>query len=379
MKKGWEYTTLAEACNIEYGTRVVQKRDGGTIYPVYGGGGATFRIDTYNRENRLVVGRFAMSAQCTRYVSGKFFLNDSGLTVSPKKESGLSQRLLDVILLASNDLIYSFGRGSAQRNLNTDEFKKMPISYPRTLPEQEEIVRYLDAAFAKIDELKKIAEQQLSESKALFQKALTEYLSPKKGWEQKKLGELTSKIGSGATPKGGKRIYLDEGVSLIRSMNVLYNAFKYQDLAHIDDISAKQLSGVEIFEKDVLFNITGASIARCCIVPSNIIPARVNQHVCILRPLEQIIPQFLCYTMISPLHQRELLQIGESASTRQALTKADLENHSIPLPPLPEQQAIVAKLDTISAHCRQLEENYRQTIALCDDLKQKILKQVFEE
>ena len=65
---------LGEVCDINYGTRVVQKKDGGSIYPVYGGGGATFRMDTYNREDCLVVARFAMSPKCTRIVKGKFFL-----------------------------------------------------------------------------------------------------------------------------------------------------------------------------------------------------------------------------------------------------------------------------------------------------------------
>ena len=76
MKHDWEIKRLDDACEVEYGTRVVQKKDGGKIYPVYGGGGATFFMDTFNREDCLVVARFAMSAQCTRFVEGKFFLND---------------------------------------------------------------------------------------------------------------------------------------------------------------------------------------------------------------------------------------------------------------------------------------------------------------
>src|ERR1700674_3322153 len=75
---------LGEVCNVDYGTRVVQKRDGGSVYPVYGGGGATFKLDSFNREDCMVISRFGMSEQCTRFVSGKFFLNDSGLTVVPK-------------------------------------------------------------------------------------------------------------------------------------------------------------------------------------------------------------------------------------------------------------------------------------------------------
>ena len=80
----WQTKPLEEVCNVEYGTRVVQKRDGGKGFPVYGGGGATFEMDGFNREDRLVIARFGMSEECTRFIAGQFYLNDSGLTVSPK-------------------------------------------------------------------------------------------------------------------------------------------------------------------------------------------------------------------------------------------------------------------------------------------------------
>jgi len=77
-------STIGELCNVEYGTRVTRKKDGGKIYPVYGGGSETFFIDKTNRKNKVVIARFAMSEKCTRFIKGNFFLNDSGLTLSPK-------------------------------------------------------------------------------------------------------------------------------------------------------------------------------------------------------------------------------------------------------------------------------------------------------
>ena len=101
---------------MEYGTRVVKKRDGGTKFPVYGGGGETFAMDTFNREDRVVIGRFGMSPLCTRLVHGKFFLNDSGLTLSPKN-GDLFQRYMDYWAFAHNDVIFALGKESAQKNL----------------------------------------------------------------------------------------------------------------------------------------------------------------------------------------------------------------------------------------------------------------------
>ena len=93
MRINWKAKKLDDACNVAYGTRVVNKRDGGSVFPVYGGGGATFFMDEYNRENCMVVARFAMSEKCTRFISGKFFLNDSGLTVLPKSKKKNNARI----------------------------------------------------------------------------------------------------------------------------------------------------------------------------------------------------------------------------------------------------------------------------------------------
>ena len=260
----------------------------------------------------------------------------------------------------------------------TDNIVKNYIIPIPPLSEQQSIVDYLDSAFAKIDAMKANAEKALNEAKALFQASLKEMLEPKEGWEEKKLGALTSKIGSGATPKGGRKVYIDEGCHLIRSMNVQYNEFKYEELAHITDDAANQLKGVEIQENDVLFNITGASIARCCVVPDDVLPARVNQHVSILRLKQEVLPRFLSYILNSPKHQRELLKIGEAGSTRQALTKTDLENHVIHYPNLDCQTNLLNTLDSFKSKVDRLQENYEKISQECDALKQAILRQVFE-
>jgi type I restriction enzyme S subunit len=129
---------LDEVAHVNYGTRVTRKKNGGTIYPVYGGGGETFRLDTYNREDCTIVSRFAMSEECVRFVEGKFFLNDSGLTVETKTDS-LLQEYLDKFLFSQMRKIYSLGRGTAQKNLEVDAFRKMEIPVP-SLEKQLRIV-----------------------------------------------------------------------------------------------------------------------------------------------------------------------------------------------------------------------------------------------
>src|SRR4051812_9516291 len=97
------------------------------------------------------------------------------------------------------------------------------------------------------------------------------------------LGSITTKIGSGATPRGGKESYKADGISLIRSMNVYDFNFNWKELALIDESQANKLRNVVVKKNDILLNITGASVCRCCIVPNDVLPARVNQHVAIVR------------------------------------------------------------------------------------------------
>ncbi len=122
-------------------------------------------------------------------------------------------------------------------------------------------------------------------------------------WKQFKLGTICKKIGSGATPTGGKEAYLDSGeYALIRSQNVLDFTFSYDGLAYINEIQASKLNNVTIEKDDVLFNITGDSVARVCQVPNHILPARVNQHVSILRPQNDILLNtFLKYYLLNPI------------------------------------------------------------------------------
>ena len=120
-KHPWPMVRLGDVCEIEFGTRVRRKDSRGGDYPVYGGGGATFCWDTYNREDQCIVSRFAMSEECVRFVKGKFFLNDSGLSV----RSGitkLSQTYLDWVLYSKQPDIYALGRGAAQKNLDVEQF-----------------------------------------------------------------------------------------------------------------------------------------------------------------------------------------------------------------------------------------------------------------
>jgi type I restriction enzyme S subunit len=204
--------TIEELCNVEYGTRVVRKKDAGTIYPVYGGGGETFFLDTFNREDRVVVARFAMSEKCTRRVSGKFALNDSGLTLSPKKPEILSQDFLDYLVLNLNDQIYKSARGTAQKNLDVPAFRLIKVSYPDSLEEQQKIVEKLDGAFAEIADL----EMRIDLLKNFISEMESSTLNSVLANSKRKL-----RIGDICTVTSSKRVfkseYVEDGIPFYRT------------------------------------------------------------------------------------------------------------------------------------------------------------------
>ena len=168
-------------------------------------------------------------------------------------------------------------------------------------------------------------------------------------WRDVVLGDVCTKIGSGATPRGGKHVYLEEGpYTLIRSQNVYNDGFHRDGLASIGERHADELKNVEVFQDDVLLNITGDSVARVCQVAPNVLPARVNQHVAIIRPDSvNLDAGYLRYCLVTPEMQTLLLSWAGSGGTRNALTKGMIESLEIPLPALSEQRAIAHILGTL--------------------------------
>ena len=234
--------------------------------------------------------------------------------------------------------------GSIERRRRTTQtvFLDAPVARP-PLEEQRRIVDLVSSVDTYIDAL----EHQADSARTVRNAVLDEQLQSTTSSPTKLLKDLTTKIGSGATPRGGEAVYQETGVSLIRSQNVHNGQFIHEGLVAINDFAATALDGVTVAENDVLINITGASVARACIVDSSVLPARVNQHVAILRTdSNQLLPGFLLRVLLGKRINSFLLDISGSGTTRQAITKAQLESVEVFVPTLSEQRRIV---DTVSS------------------------------
>ena len=174
--------------------------------------------------------------------------------------------------------------------------------------------------------------------------------------------DICTKIGSGATPTGGKEAYKGGDYALVRSQNVLDYTFTTSGLAYINETQAKKLDGVKVEVGDVLLNITGDSVARACIIPDEILPARVNQHVAIIRANNQYaLNEYLLYFL--QYNKQYLLSISQGGGTRSAITKKMIEDIDIDLPSLEDQTAIVNIINSISKKIeinQQINDNLEQ-------------------
>ena len=350
MRHGWDYKKLGDSCVIEYGTRVVQKKDGGTIYPVYGGGGETFRMDKYNRENCLVVARFAMSRTCVRYVTGKFFLNDSGLSINAGKE--LLQSYLNHHILHLNDDIYNLGKGAAQRNLDVKSLRNLIIAIP-PLSTQLSIVSELD----KINELIRLKKEQLKDydnlAQSIFYEMFGDPVVNEKGWEVKKLGEVAM-IKTG--PFGSmlhKEDYITGGIPLINPMHIQnFKAVPDKDFS-ISKEKAAELCDYQLKINDVIFARRG-DIGRCAVISDKEAGYLCGTGSLFVRFERKLSSIYTMYVVRTTSFIKELVSKAKGA-TMLNLNSSTMENLRFPIPPLPLQQAFSQRIELIEKQKAEIQ------------------------
>ena len=315
---------------------------------------------------------FGDHTRCIKYINKPFYIGADGVKILKIKLEKANYKYWYYALKNIN--IPNTGYNRHFKWLKGLSFKK------HTLIEQQKIVDKLDIISVLINQRQLQLKLLDDLIKARFVEMFGNPILNDKRWRMDKLKKITYKIGSGATPKGGKESYVEDGISLIRSMNVHDNRFIYNELAHITDVQASQLKNVIVNENDVLFNITGASITRTCIVPLDVLPARVNQHVCIIRPDKNINAIFLCHLLQSNVLKSQLIDIGESnGATRQAITKQQLEQLMIICPPIELQNQFADFVKEVDKSKFEVKKSLEKTQQLYESLMQKYFGQRDEE
>ena len=195
--------------------------------------------------------------------------------------------------------------------------------------------------------------RQLETLDALRKSIIHSYFADHCGEINERVKDVAAKITSGVTPDGGSAGYLDSGVPLLRSQNVHFDGLRLDDVAYIPEETHAGMRGSQLKPRDVLLNITGASIGRCTFVPDVFGEGNVNQHVCVIRSGPRIDHRFLAAFLSSPMGQDQIFSTFTGAS-RQGLSHSDLGLIRLPFPKLSVQREIVAKIEQHDLKQRRL-------------------------
>jgi len=276
-------------------------------------------------------------------------------------------------------------RGAVGQQRVPDDFLKsyeIPIPFPndsvRSLETQRRIVLRLESLLAEVKSARELQESVNADVNIVFNafsKQVFEEIESK--YDKHILLSLTTKIGSGSTPRGGKSVYLSSGIPFVRSLNVRWNEFTHEELAYITEDTHQRMISTEVKPGDVFLNITGASIGRSCCAPEQICPANVNQHVMIIRPIhERLRSRFLMYWLTSPNTQDFILNT-QAGATRQALTKAQVQNLNIPMPSTEIQDYFVNYLDQVLSDVGEMKKTSTNQEESLQEIEQSFLAQAF--
>lgn len=268
------------------------------------------------------------------------------------------------------------------KNIAFFDFGNTYLPFP-PLSEQQRIAFYLDSKCSKIDDIiekqQSVIEKLKSYKQSIITEAVTKGLNPDvpmkdsgvewigevpREWKVCKVGYFTKKIGSGKTPKGGAEIYSKKGILFLRSQNIYDTGLKLDDATYISEAIDLEMSATRVLKDDILLNITGGSIGRCCIYPFEE-TANVNQHVCIIRVNQNIIsPQFMHYLWVSNIGKISI-DICQTGSNREGMNFNQISKTFFPLPFVDEQKEICDYLDQ---KCSAIDSTIANKQALIEKL-----------
>ena len=371
MKQGWEIKKLGEVCDIINGRnqKSVECTDGD--YPIYGSGGIMgYASHFLCNAGTTIIGRKG-TINKPIYVEEPFWNVDTAFGLQPKNT--LNSKLLHYFCLYFDFL--KLNKGTTIPSLVKADLLQIDIPVP-SLAEQKRIVEILDREFERIDALKANAEQNLQHAKDLFQSALKQELQPQEGWETKTIGEIAELKGGKRVPKGYKLEIEPTGYPYIRVAD--FNDNGTVDLDDIHYISEKVYEGIKrytITTNDVYISIAG-TIGKSGIIPEDLNGANLTENACRLVFKEEVDKKYIYYCTISSDFKEQIAKLTmQAAQPKLALTR--LATATLNLPSVGTQREIVALIDNLNERRKALEENYKKTIALCDDMKQALLRKAF--
>ena len=274
---------------------------------------------------------------------------------------------------AYKDFIAALSDGANINNLKFSDLQRFPVPIP-PLPEQHRIVAILDEAFDGVATARANAEKNLHNARDLFESHLQSVFTQRgEGWLEARLQDVCEKITDGThqTPK-----YFDDGVIFLSSRNVTSGKINWDNIKYIDTTQHLEMhKRVAPRRDDILLAKNGTTGVAAIVDRDEVFDIYVS--LALLRSRGAVRPRFLLYFINSPVAKsqfnKRLKGVGvpnlHLQEIRQVLMGFPLD--------LGQQDAIVARLDTLNAEVERLESLYQRKLAALDALKQSLLHQAF--
>ncbi|WP_035673257.1 restriction endonuclease subunit S [Flavobacterium sp. 83] len=279
--------------------------------------------------------------------------------------------LFNFLLKHENEIVGN--TGAVFNSINKAQIEAIKIPLP-PLEEQQQIVSILDETFQAIDQAKANAEQNLQNSKELFESSLQNIFSNgDKGWEEKKLKDI-GKAQTGTTPKTAEKDNYGNFIPFIKPADV---DFKSDGSIRYDNVglTEKGLKSTRLMPKNsILMVCIGATIGKVGFVDRDVTS---NQQINSFTVSKDFYPKFFYYALRSKNFYDSVIKSSAQA-TLPIINKGKWETLSLKFPKsLTEQQAIAKKLDILQVETKKLEAIYIKKIADLEELKKSILHKAF--
>lgn len=360
IESKWPLEKIKNLIDINYGERIVKSETSGKEYPVYGGGGETFRTSKYNREDSFVISRFGMSPHCVRNVEGKFFLNDSGFTTQIKNEL-CNKTYFDNLLEINENIVYLCGRGVGQKNIDIDRFNNIKIPMP-PIDVQNDIIADINQIYLnsknhieKIDKYSKLIKTIILNINSNVEK----------------IGKYSLLIQRGKSPKYS---YAKTDIQIIKSGQI--RGLRSFDFANKNYASPSMKIDNRLLQKgDLLVNSTGVGTAGRVNIFDLDEKYFVDSHVAILR-LDQtrLLPVYLLYQLYFNIGFKNIEKMATGQSGQIELATDTIANIRIPVPDIEEQKRIVAEILPLEIEIEKLQKELYEIPAKKQAIFDKYLK-----
>lgn len=291
------------------------------------------------------------------------------------QNENVSLKYLYYYLLFQRPNLIKQGVGGAQPNISQTILKKLEISYPDSITEQQRIIARIEELFSELDKAVDTLKTTKEQLEVYRQAVLVDAFRVATNSTHLKIGYVCAKIVDcpHSTPKWEKN-----GKLCLRTTNFKRGYLDLQSPNYVSEETFNDRNRRIIPQPgDVLYSREGSVLGIACTIPSNVYPC-LGQRMMLLRSGEKLNNRYLMHYLNSPMVTNHVIATkGGTGSPH--INVGDIKEFQIPIPSLEEQSNIVRQIEEQLSSCDNIEKTVDAILTQADAMRQSILKQAFEE